>query len=128
MVLHFLSCFLVPLRCISPGHQNNSGSVDLHSHVQIFPNLNYEMTTLYKNGELLTTQITSHRNLHVGFSITNFVTNNYWLHFGDYFHVKIQLWIRVFFYRPVGQNRHPPVAVNRTGLTDYRKKPAKFKI
>ena len=27
-----------------------------------------------------------------------------------------------FFYRPVGQNRRPPVAVNRTGLTGYRKK------
>ena len=63
------------------------------------------MTTLYKNGELLTTQITSHRNLHVGFSITNFVTNNYWLHFGDYFHVKIQLWIRVFL--PTGGTKPP---------------------
>jgi len=36
----------------------------------------------------------------------------------------IQRWAG-FFYRPVGQNRHPPVAVNRTG---YWKKPAKFKI
>ena len=33
-----------------------------------------------------------------------------------------------FFYRPVGQNRRPPVAVNRTGLTGYPKKSAKFKI
>ena len=37
-------------------------------------------------------------------------------------------YIQGFFYRLVGQNRRPPVAVNRTGLTGYRKKPAKFKI
>ena len=30
-------------------------------------------------------------------------------------------WAQGFFYRPVGQNRRPPVAINRTGLIGYRK-------
>jgi hypothetical protein len=33
-----------------------------------------------------------------------------------------------FFYRQFGPNHRPPVPVNRTGLTGYRKKLAKFKF
>ena len=41
---------------------------------------------------------------------------------------QVELWPGFFFSRPVRWNRRPPVAVYRTGLTDYRLKPIKFKI